>query len=140
MIGLVTWLSRGSLRPKDYEQKEYWTWRPAGEKPIIIRFFSRRGRWGPDDDDDNPQDDDEVPTSVPAAKDAHLGLDGSESTASLGRASAPGGGGGGGGGVRSVASRSVASRGGSAGGGGGGDDDKEQIRRPPTPGPLRTLH
>jgi AGZA family xanthine/uracil permease-like MFS transporter len=79
MIGFVMWISRGSLRPKDYDNKEYWTWRPAGEKPLMIRLFSRRSRWE-DKRDGN--------------KDVHLSMDG-ESTASL-RASAS----------RSAASRS----------------------------------
>jgi AGZA family xanthine/uracil permease-like MFS transporter len=37
--------SRGTIRPRDYDLKEYWTWKPAGEKPLIIRFFSRKGVW-----------------------------------------------------------------------------------------------
>ncbi len=31
--------------PNDYELKEYWTWKPAGEKPWIIRVFSRGRIW-----------------------------------------------------------------------------------------------
>jgi adenine/guanine/hypoxanthine permease len=41
MIWLVIKLSRGTIVPKDYEQKEYWTWKPGGEKPWIIRIFIR---------------------------------------------------------------------------------------------------
>ena len=43
-IRLITLLSRGTIRPTDYDLKEYWTWKPAGEKPLVIRLFSRRGR------------------------------------------------------------------------------------------------
>ncbi|OIW29831.1 hypothetical protein CONLIGDRAFT_575771 [Coniochaeta ligniaria NRRL 30616] len=111
MIGFVMWISRGSLIPKDYDQKEYWTWRPAGEKPILLRIFSRRQRWGDSEEDSN--------------KDSHLSMDGeSAATASL-RTSAP---------PHSVGSRSVASRDGSTVG------DRFEIRRPPTPGPFRSLH
>jgi len=116
MIGFTMWVSRGSLVPKDYDQKEYWTWKPAGEKPVILRIFSRRRRWG-----DGQEGDDLDHTVI--SKDAHISLDG-ESAASL-RTSGP---------PRSVGSRSVASRAGSTAG------DKVEVRRPPTPGPFRSLH
>ena len=118
MIGFTMWLSRGSLAPKDYDQKEYWTWKPAGEKPIIVRIFSRRQHWG----DDSQEDDDHA--TVLSSKDAQLGLDG-ESAASLRTSGGP---------SRSAGSRSVASRAGSTA------DDKVEVRRPPTPGPFRSLH
>ncbi|KAK0720374.1 permease family-domain-containing protein [Lasiosphaeris hirsuta] len=44
-IWLVIKLSGGSIMPKEYEQKEYWTWKPAGEKPWILRLFSKGRRW-----------------------------------------------------------------------------------------------
>lgn len=31
--------------PKDYELKEYWTWKPAGEKPWIVRVFTKTRIW-----------------------------------------------------------------------------------------------
>ncbi len=31
--------------PKDYQVKEYWTWKPAGEKPWIVRVFSKSRIW-----------------------------------------------------------------------------------------------
>ncbi|KAJ0117706.1 inner membrane protein yieg [Diaporthe amygdali] len=45
MIWAVMTLSRGSLEPKDYQYKEYWTWKPAGEKPWIVRVFSKGKFW-----------------------------------------------------------------------------------------------
>ncbi|KAK0635690.1 inner membrane protein yieG [Bombardia bombarda] len=41
MIWFIIKISRGSLTPVDYEYKEYWTWKPAGETPWIVRFFSK---------------------------------------------------------------------------------------------------
>lgn len=66
MIGIIMWLSRGAVRPRDYDSKEYWTWKPAGEKPLIFRIFSRRGAWEDSRNEDKP----------------HLAMDG-ESTVSL---------------------------------------------------------
>jgi len=54
MIWLVIKASRGAIAPQDYEQKEYWTWRPAGEKPWIIRIFTKSRVW--DDDRELKQD------------------------------------------------------------------------------------
>lgn len=45
MIWAVMALSRGGLEPKDYQYKEYWTWKPAGEKPWIVRVFSKGRFW-----------------------------------------------------------------------------------------------
>lgn len=45
MIWAVMTLSRGGLEPKDYQYKEYWTWKPAGEKPWIVRVFSKGRFW-----------------------------------------------------------------------------------------------
>lgn len=45
MIWAIMTLSRGGLEPKDYQYKEYWTWKPAGEKPWIVRVFSKGKFW-----------------------------------------------------------------------------------------------
>lgn len=45
MIWAVMALSRGALEPKDYQHREYWTWKPAGEKPWIVRIFSKGKFW-----------------------------------------------------------------------------------------------
>ncbi|KAL1884187.1 hypothetical protein VTK73DRAFT_5323 [Phialemonium thermophilum] len=41
-IRLMMFCSRGTVRPPDYDQKEYWSWKPEGERPWIFRIFSRR--------------------------------------------------------------------------------------------------
>jgi AGZA family xanthine/uracil permease-like MFS transporter len=116
MIGLVMWISRGSLVPKDYDQKQYWTWKPPGEKPFILRIFSRRRHWG-----DSQADHGSI------RKEAVVGghsMDGA--SAASRRGSHP---------ARSVGgSRSVASRAPST-----VDNDLES-RRYPTPGPFRSMH
>lgn len=38
-------LSRGTYEPKDYHRREYWTWKPAGEKPWIFRMFTKGRFW-----------------------------------------------------------------------------------------------
>lgn len=38
-------LSRGAYEPKDYHRREYWTWKPAGEKPWIFRVFTKGRLW-----------------------------------------------------------------------------------------------
>ncbi|KLU91430.1 inner membrane protein yieG [Magnaporthiopsis poae ATCC 64411] len=45
LIWLVIFISRGELEPKDYGLKEYWTWRPAGRKPWLIRLFTKGQYW-----------------------------------------------------------------------------------------------
>lgn len=45
MIWAVMAVSRGALEPKDYQYREYWTWKPAGEKPWIVRVFSKGKFW-----------------------------------------------------------------------------------------------
>lgn len=129
MIGLVMWISRGSLVPKDYEQKEYWTWKPAGDKPILLRLFSRHRRWG------DSQDGNSIVNDV---KDGHLSIDAKSAAATSLRAGPSAGTAAGAGTAAhrplSVESRSLASRAGSTAG------DRIEIRRPPTPGPFRTMY
>lgn len=45
LIWLVIFISRGELEPKDYGLKEYWTWRPAGRKPWLVRLFTKGQYW-----------------------------------------------------------------------------------------------
>ncbi|CAN8095182.1 unnamed protein product [Discula destructiva] len=45
MIWAVMILSRGAYEPKDYHRREYWTWKPAGEKPWIFRVFTKTRFW-----------------------------------------------------------------------------------------------
>lgn len=41
-IGLVVYLSRGYLEPREYDLKEYWTWKGSGRPPWFIRAIRRR--------------------------------------------------------------------------------------------------
>lgn len=45
MIWAVMFLSRSAYEPKDYHRREYWTWKPAGEKPWIFRVFTKGRFW-----------------------------------------------------------------------------------------------
>jgi hypothetical protein len=46
LIWLTRVLSRGRIEPRDYDLKEYWTWRPAGRKPWVMRAFTKGRTWG----------------------------------------------------------------------------------------------
>lgn len=45
LIWVVMFLSRGVYEPRDYYRREYWTWKPAGEKPWIVRVFTKGRFW-----------------------------------------------------------------------------------------------
>ncbi|KAK3940785.1 permease family-domain-containing protein [Diplogelasinospora grovesii] len=45
MIWVVMKVSGDSVVPMSYDQKEYWTWRPAGEKPWVVRLFTKGRFW-----------------------------------------------------------------------------------------------
>ncbi|KAK1760923.1 putative inner membrane protein [Echria macrotheca] len=45
MIWVVIKASGGNIVPTDYDQKEYWTWKPPGDVPWIIRLFTGRRGW-----------------------------------------------------------------------------------------------
>lgn len=46
----------GSVEPREYDLKEYWTWKPAGKKPAVFRLFAREPYWG--DKESLHEDDD----------------------------------------------------------------------------------
>ncbi|KAK1594006.1 permease [Colletotrichum navitas] len=37
LIALTVWLSGGRLEPREYDAKEYWSWRSTGKKPWFVR-------------------------------------------------------------------------------------------------------
>lgn len=45
LIWIVMKLSGDAIVPTEYELKEYWTWKPAGKKPWIIRVFTKNRFW-----------------------------------------------------------------------------------------------
>lgn len=42
LIGLVVLLSRGYIEPREYDLKEYWTWKGSGRPPWFVRALRRR--------------------------------------------------------------------------------------------------
>lgn len=40
-IGLAVWVTGGRLEPRDYDLKEYWTWKGPGQQPWFVRAFNR---------------------------------------------------------------------------------------------------
>lgn len=48
-INLCIWaiikLSRGTIMPENYDMKEYWTWRPPGERPWLFRKIGEAIFW-----------------------------------------------------------------------------------------------
>ncbi|KAJ4156750.1 hypothetical protein NW754_008393 [Fusarium falciforme] len=53
LIAIVVFLSRGQLEPREYDLKEYWTWKGSGRAPWFVRAIRRRVS-----DDDSDDDDD----------------------------------------------------------------------------------
>lgn len=45
LIWVVIFISGGRIEPREYDLKEYWTWRPSGEKPWLIRQFTKDRFW-----------------------------------------------------------------------------------------------
>jgi adenine/guanine/hypoxanthine permease len=49
IIGLIVFLSGGYFEPREYDLKEYWTWKGSGRPPWFVRAFrQRRNRKGPE--------------------------------------------------------------------------------------------
>ena len=42
LIGVAVWASRGRLEPRDYDLKEYWTWKGPGQQPWFVRAINKR--------------------------------------------------------------------------------------------------
>ncbi|KAK5995875.1 Putative xanthine/uracil permease [Cladobotryum mycophilum] len=65
LVGLVVFLSGGRIEPREYDLKEYWTWKGTGRAPWFVRAISRRSRNGNHSDEEqesqrelNVQDED----------------------------------------------------------------------------------
>ncbi|CAJ0551132.1 Ff.00g110620.m01.CDS01 [Fusarium sp. VM40] len=52
LIGLVVFVSRGYIEPREYDLKEYWTWRGSGRAPWFVRAIRRRRNTDNSDDGD----------------------------------------------------------------------------------------
>ena len=57
LIGLVVFLSRGYIEPREYDLKEYWTWKGSGQPPWFVRAIRRRRGGHGEDDADEPASD-----------------------------------------------------------------------------------
>ncbi|KAF4451888.1 MFS transporter, AGZA family, xanthine/uracil permease [Fusarium austroafricanum] len=57
LVGIVVFVSRGYVEPREYDLKEYWTWKGSGRAPWFIRAI-RHGRNTDHDEngDDQPGD------------------------------------------------------------------------------------
>ncbi|KAF6842532.1 permease [Colletotrichum musicola] len=51
LIALTVWLSGGRLEPREYDLKEYWSWKGSGKKPWFVRAVRAQGCLGHSDDD-----------------------------------------------------------------------------------------
>ncbi|CAK7202532.1 hypothetical protein SEUCBS139899_005256 [Sporothrix eucalyptigena] len=56
LIWIVIRVTGGAIEPREYDLKEYWTWKPAGKKPAVFRLFTRDPYWG--DKESLHEDDD----------------------------------------------------------------------------------
>ncbi|KAF4964825.1 hypothetical protein FSARC_7287 [Fusarium sarcochroum] len=64
LVGIVVFASGGYLEPREYDLKEYWTWKGSGRAPWFVRAIRRRGNSGHDDDDDHPSGSDLAMTHI----------------------------------------------------------------------------
>ncbi|KAL2888187.1 purine transporter [Ceratocystis lukuohia] len=55
MIAVAVWASGGRLEPREYDMKEYWTWKGMGRQPWFVRAVRNRGRFWYDQDDPTKQ-------------------------------------------------------------------------------------
>ncbi|SPJ71184.1 related to purine transporter azgA [Fusarium torulosum] len=53
LIGLVVFVSRGYIEPREYDLKEYWTWRGSGRAPWFVRAIRRHRNTNNSDDVDD---------------------------------------------------------------------------------------
>lgn len=42
LIGAVVWISGGRYEPREYDLKEYWTWKGTGQPPWFVRAIRQR--------------------------------------------------------------------------------------------------
>lgn len=56
LVGLVVWVTRGYVEPREYDLKEYWTWKGSGRPPWFIRAIRHGRNTGEENDEDQPGD------------------------------------------------------------------------------------
>lgn len=42
LVGLIVYVSGGRIEPREYDLKEYWTWKGIGRPPWFVRAMQRR--------------------------------------------------------------------------------------------------
>ncbi|PNP51492.1 hypothetical protein THARTR1_07932 [Trichoderma harzianum] len=76
LIGLVVFLSGNRIEPREYDLKEYWTWRGSGRAPWFVRAMRRGNSHGPppSGDDHNNHSDTTATSSVPSEEESQRGF------------------------------------------------------------------
>lgn len=65
LVGIVVYASNGRIEPREYDLKEYWTWKGSGRPPWFVRAIKNRvhrhsatnDAETPDESDYHPEDD-----------------------------------------------------------------------------------
>lgn len=84
LIGLVVFLSGHRIEPREYDLKEYWTWRGSGRAPWFVRAMRRGKSHGPPpsgDDHNHNHSDAATTSSVPSEEEIQRGFDAQHSCA-----------------------------------------------------------
>lgn len=42
LVGILVYVSGGRLEPREYDLKEYWTWKGSGRRPWFVRAIRAR--------------------------------------------------------------------------------------------------
>ncbi|KAF5673470.1 MFS AGZA xanthine uracil permease [Fusarium heterosporum] len=53
LVGIVVFVSRGYIEPREYDLKEYWTWKGSGRAPWFVRAIRRHQNGSNDNDGDH---------------------------------------------------------------------------------------
>lgn len=53
LIAFTVWISCGRLEPREYDMKEYWSWKGSGQAPWFIRAARKRKCFGNKHDEDD---------------------------------------------------------------------------------------
>ncbi|KAH6994873.1 permease family-domain-containing protein [Ilyonectria destructans] len=69
LIGLVVFISGGYLEPREYDLKEYWTWKGSGRAPWFVRAMRRKRRGTLDIEDDHQTSSSGLDGSFPISPD-----------------------------------------------------------------------
>lgn len=52
LIAFTVWISGGRLEPREYDMKEYWSWKGGGTSPWFMRAWRQKGCFGANPDPD----------------------------------------------------------------------------------------